>query len=541
MKPLSVVMHPAPTQNIVVAWRSPVAAAMRIEAKVQHAHPECGNGVTWSLELKRGGAKRRLASGIAHGPTEVPVGPIENVAVRPGDVVALSLGPRDGNHSCDTTGVWLTLKGGDKTWDLAADVAPNIHAGNPHADSFGNADVWRFFIEPAGSDAGVAFPPGSALARWQSAASPAAKNDAALAVAKLLQSRGAAAKGPDAVLYRQLAALGGPLVGAERNAGGVPIPANGGEFGIDPASFGKHPGGRPIDSASLCIKAPAAIELKLPADLGEGYELVTGGALDRNSGGEGSVQLELTAAKPTLGAGARTSAATNEAPVGSWSAGAPGVRHAAPILVREGSAARKRIEAAFDAFRDVFPPALCYAKIVPVDEVVTLTLHYREDDALKRLMLSESEAGELDRLWNELHFVSRDALQLVDAYKQLMEYATQDADPSAFEPLRKPIMARAEAFRRELAAAEPVQLRQAIAFAARAYRRPLATAESRGLESLYARLRKQELPHEEAIRMTLARVLVAPEFLFRPERPADGGAQSPVSDWELASRLSYFL
>ena len=87
----------------------------------------------------------------------------------------------------------------------------------------------------------------------------------------------------------------------------------------------------------------------------------------------------------------------------------------------------------------MFPPALCYTKIVPVDEVVTLTLFYREDEHLCRLMLDDAQRAQLDRLWDELHFVSQDALTLVDAFAQLLEFATQDADPKVFEPLRKPI------------------------------------------------------------------------------------------------------
>src|SRR5437764_1239616 len=65
--------------------------------------------------------------------------------------------------------------------------------------------------------------------------------------------------------------------------------------------------------------------------------------------------------------------------------------------------------------------------------------------------------------------------------------------------------------------------------------------ESSGLRTLYARLRDQEIPHDEALRLTLARVLVAPAFLYRVEKPGPGAGQGAVSDWELASRLSYFL
>ena len=137
-----------------------------------------------------------------------------------------------------------------------------------------------------------------------------------------------------------------------------------------------------------------------------------------------------------------------------------------------GGAAAVRV--AFDLIRQVFPPSLCYTKIVPVDEAVTLTLFYREDAHLRRLMLDQAQAAELDRLWAELHFMSSDALTLVDAFQQLLEYASQDADPRVFEPMRKPINERAAAFRRELVAAEPRHLDAIVALADRAFRRPLS-------------------------------------------------------------------
>ena len=147
----------------------------------------------------------------------------------------------------------------------------------------------------------------------------------------------------------------------------------------------------------------------------------------------------------------------------------PSCRSSSATARRRGGGLNRRSM----TIRQVFPPALCYTKIVPVDEVVTLTLFYREDDHLRRLMLDQAQAAELDRLWAELHFVSQDALTLVDAFLQLLEYASQDADPKVFEPMRKPINDRAAAFRRELVAAEPRHLDAVIALADRAYRRPL--------------------------------------------------------------------
>ena len=75
-----------------------------------------------------------------------------------------------------------------------------------------------------------------------------------------------------------------------------------------------------------------------------------------------------------------------------------------------------------------------------MDEVVTLTLYHREDEPLSRLILNSRQKAKLDRLWDELHYVSRDAIALVDVFEQLWQYATQDADPSKFEPLRQPIL-----------------------------------------------------------------------------------------------------
>ena len=241
--------------------------------------------------------------------------------------------------------------------------------------------------------------------------------------------------------------------------------------GLDVALFGKHPSAPKIDPANLCVQAPNVVEIRLPSDLVEGCEFVTGGTLDVTTGGEGSVQLQLLTSR---------SEPLRE------------VSPDLPVVVRDGSAARRRFETAFDIIRNVFPPALCYSKIVPVDEVITLTLFYREDDQLQRLMLNTAEAAELDRLWTELHFVSGDALMRVDAFQQILEYASQDGDPRVLEPLRKPINDRAIEFRRELLAAEPRHLDAVVALADRAFRRPLSTNEAIELRSLYKRLRKRK-------------------------------------------------
>jgi mono/diheme cytochrome c family protein len=519
LKPHGIAMHPSPTLRVVAGWLSPVSAVLKVEGKVQHAHPECGNGVTWSLEVRRGATRQRLAAGVSHGANVVQVGPFEGVPVRPGDLVSLAIGPRDGNHACDLTAVDLTLSGDGKAWDLAGDVSPDVLAGNPHADRLGNPRVWHFYTEPdGGGGPDTVIPEGSLLAKWELAATPEEKRDLARKIQEFLSAPAPAEKeSPDGRLYRQLVSLRGPLF---RDAQGELAKGTGdAPASLGAGTFGKLPGGREIDGASLGVRAPAVIEVTLPAELVEGCELVTAGVLPPG-GPEASAQFRVSADKPADG---------------------PKPDPARPIVAAEGSPARQRLEAGFDAFRQLFPPALCYPKIVPVDEVVTLTLFYREDDHLRRLMLDDAQAAQLDRLWDELRFVSQDSLTLVDAFQQLLEYASQDGDPSQFEPLRKPIEDRAAAFRRALVAAEPEQVDAVLAFAAKAYRRPVSESESTELRNLYRKLRDEELPHDDAWRLLLARVLVSPAFLYRVEAAAPGATPGPVNDWELASRLSYFL
>ena len=554
MKPHGVGVHPSPTEYAAIGWRSPITGLLRIEGQVTDAHPACGNGVTWSLELRRGGTRQRLATGTAQGAGPVRIGPIENLAVQPGDLVSLLIGPRDGNHSCDFTDVELVLEsGGEKPrrWDLTGAVADDVLAGNPQADRFGHEDVWHFYKAPVGADrAGPVIPAGSLLARWQAAEPGDEKQRLAAAIEKLLTggpSPDADPRDSDVVLYRQLASLSGLLSvadwnGAESNASRENTASRDATpVGLDPARFGKHPDGSTIDAASLCVQAPAVIEVRLPAELVAGTEFVTAGSLHPHTGGEGSVQLQVTRTRPKSASGLLLTEVTKDQVAGTWTSDTLQVTHKAPIIVNDDSAARKRFEHAFKDFRRLFPAALCYTKIVPVDEVITLSLFYREDEPLRRLMLNDQQVRRLDRLWEELRFISQDAFMMADAFEQLWQYATQDADPSAFEPLREPVENRVAALQQALAEAEPKHLDALLDFARRAYRRPLTDNEARDLRGLYRELREKNMSHEEAIRLTLARIFVAPAFLYRLEQPPAGTERKPVSDWELASRLSYFL
>ena len=318
------------------------------------------------------------------------------------------------------------------------------------------------------------------------------------------------------------------------------------EWGLDPALFGRHPDGRAIDADSLVVRAPAVIPIRLPASLASGRDLVARAVLDKEPGSQGSVQVELVLGEPAETSGlliSRTSVLYSS--VSQVFSDRRDLSFSRPILVSEAGAARHRIQAALDEYRGLFPAALCFTQIVPVDEILTLHLFYREDDHLARLMLDSRQRARLDRLWEELRFVSHSPFQRVTALDLLLEAMVGNGrrDRSqylALLPLQPPINQGADTFRRELVDAEPRQLAALVEFAGRAYRRPLTELEVEELHGLYSRLREQELSHDEAFRLTLARVFVASPFLYRLEK-APIQAAAEVSDWELASRLSYFL
>jgi mono/diheme cytochrome c family protein len=80
--------------------------------------------------------------------------------------------------------------------------------------------------------------------------------------------------------------------------------------------------------------------------------------------------------------------------------------------------------------------------------------------------------------------------------------------------------------------------------ARRAWRRPVTPAEVAKLAKFVALGKAEGLTTEQGLQVAIQAVLVSPHFLFRIERdpdPTDATKIHPVSDLELASRLSYFL
>lgn len=216
--------------------------------------------------------------------------------------------------------------------------------------------------------------------------------------------------------------------------------------------------------------------------------------------------------------------------------------------------------------------------------------YFRDDQPLCELVLNETERQELDEMWQDLNFVT---LAPFRQYKDFLFFERaepprfaggpefdfarpEDKDVTSEDKLtrmRDAYINRAnvskasdealnaiETYFRDMSrdfrwieqthiAAEPGHLESLVQFAERAWRRPLSTSEQDDVLRFYRRLRESEgLNHEDAIRDSVASILVSPHFSYRFEL-ADFSAEvressrsvRPLTDYELASRLSYFL
>jgi cytochrome c553 len=75
----------------------------------------------------------------------------------------------------------------------------------------------------------------------------------------------------------------------------------------------------------------------------------------------------------------------------------------------------------------------------------------------------------------------------------------------------------------------------------KAFRRPVQPDEIDRFLTMYDRAAERGDPYEERIKLALKAVLVWPDFLFRIEQKHDQPGIYPLSQFELATRLSYFL
>jgi len=186
------------------------------------------------------------------------------------------------------------------------------------------------------------------------------------------------------------------------------------------------------------------------------------------------------------------------------------------------------------------------------DDFVVKVKYIRDDRFVVEHILDDATRVKLDQAWNDLYasFEYHDAYLRLLANKfkvDLKGKSIADFDTARLETLpgemRKYVRPLRTEYQRVMAvqaAASAGHVEDCIRFASHAWRRPLTNGEKLSLRSFYSSTMRSELDHRKAIRALLARVLVAPAFLYRVE-PAHLSGVRPLSGWEMAGRLSYFL
>jgi hypothetical protein len=191
----------------------------------------------------------------------------------------------------------------------------------------------------------------------------------------------------------------------------------------------------------------------------------------------------------------------------------------------------------------------------PEHDAYDLRVKYeRDDDFIYQYVLDDASRTRLDDAWNDLYssfeyhdnyidlLATHFSLKLPGKGIKDLDQAWLDSLPAAQRAYFQPLRIQYDAMQKALRDARPGHVEDCIRFAARAWRRPLTDPEKMKLRAFYTKARTtQELDHQKAIQALLARILVSPEFLYRLEKPSETSAARPLGNYELASRLSYFL
>ncbi len=187
------------------------------------------------------------------------------------------------------------------------------------------------------------------------------------------------------------------------------------------------------------------------------------------------------------------------------------------------------------------------------DAFVLQVKYQRNDRFFTENVVDGADRARLNQAWNDLfgswpyhdaylgmladHF----ALKLNSRKIRDVDAARIAALPPAARPYVKSLRAHYDAVTRAQALARPGHVTDALAFASRAWRRPLTATEKSELRAFYLKSRTvNRLDHDRAVRGLLARILLSPAFLYRLEA-VPRGPERPLTGWELASRISFFL
>ncbi len=206
--------------------------------------------------------------------------------------------------------------------------------------------------------------------------------------------------------------------------------------------------------------------------------------------------------------------------------------------------------------------------------------YFRDDRPLYELLLDDKQQKELDEMWLELDFVASATTRMYvefcsngrrpttapagSSQADMQSQNSEITSEARIKQMESRYLAQASggdevgiqaikdyfnwvndsirSVEKARIDAEPSHLEALLKFAGRAYRRPLSRQEKDDLVAYYTSARKDGgLDHEAAMRESIVAVLMSPDVCYRIDLiPPDKGIH-PLSDYELASRLSYFL
>ncbi len=174
--------------------------------------------------------------------------------------------------------------------------------------------------------------------------------------------------------------------------------------------------------------------------------------------------------------------------------------------------------------------------------------YFRLAEVIAREADPEARA-ELDRLHRELAQAAQPVVQDLLAF--LKEHGVVEPVEGVLPPAEvvsgweEATQSRYEALRAHLNRHEnklaKTAREQLEGFGRLAWRRPLTDREIEDLETLFQAERGRGVSYDAALKVPLRVVLVSPHFLFRHQRSTDSAEPYPLDDYEIASRLSFFL
>ncbi len=309
-------------------------------------------------------------------------------------------------------------------------------------------------------------------------------------------------------------------------------------------AFGTSPDGTQLGPDDFAATATVSLELPAAAP-GTTAELQVEAQLGADRNAVVRVVVADTEAVPARGARARVFLGdTASAGYRTWRAGiAEYVSLLPPNSHGEANPADK----------DPVPAPFDNTYNSPEHDAFVMKIKYQRTDAFFTANLIDGDDRvRLNHAWHDLFgsWPYHDAyLGLLADHYDLKQTSRklQDVGAEQIAALPAEVQSHVAALRahhgevmKALADAQPGHVEDVLAFASRAWRRPLTSEEKTRLKDFYERSRNAKMAHDDAIRAVLARVLVSPAFLYRVE-PVASRVERPLNDWEIASRLSFFL